>query len=247
MTYEEGKNYAQGATEKLKETGLESLGHKEIVKVEPKSPKLGKELQLEVEEEAGSKSKVVIKNEAGVVIQTVGSFKEAKELVGASSSFATFAKGPKYGEGEKEKLKASGGKWLDEKCNQYKGVTESYNSTSRLCEYTDEAGACDAPNNTAEDLTEPIIYAGILAVKHAVIVDNYDCGPPSLGHLNVYGAVAGLYTNGFTGEFSGSSIIHGYPYNANYDNRLQVEEPPHFLNPIEAAWYIQRQTIAPNP
>jgi hypothetical protein len=87
----------------------------------------------------------------------------------------------------------------------------------------------------------------MLAVKHAVIVDNYICGEPDLGNLNVYGAVAGLYTNGFTGEFSGSSIIHGYPYDANYDDRLQVEEPPHFLNPIEASWFVQRETLAANP
>ena len=114
------------------------------------------------------------------------------------------------------------------------------------CEYTDDAAECDAPN-AANDLENPKIYAAMLAVKHAVIVDNYICGEPSLGNLNIYGAVAGLYTNGFTGEFSGSSIIHGYPYDANYDDRLQVEEPPHFLNPIEASWFVQRETLAANP
>ena len=46
---------------------------------------------------------------------------------------------------------------------------------------------------------------------------------------------------------SGSSLQSGYGYSANYDNRLQVEEPPHFLNPIQAAWYIQRQTLASKP
>jgi hypothetical protein len=114
------------------------------------------------------------------------------------------------------------------------------------CEYTDDAAECDAPNGVG-DLENPKIYAAMLAVKHAVIVDNYICGLPELGNLNVYGAVAGLYTNGFTGEFSGSSIIHGYPYDANYDDRLQVEEPPHFLNPIEASWFVQRETLAVNP
>ncbi len=107
-----------------------------------------------------------------------------------------------------------------------------------------------ASNDTTEepkDLNEPIIYAAILAVKHSFIVDNFDCGSPTLGHLNVYGAVAGLFTNGMTGVISGGTLIHGYSYNANYDNRLQVEEPPHFLNPIQAAWYVQRETSAPNP
>ena len=127
-----------------------------------------------------------------------------------------------------------------------KGEVEKYIATGELCEYTDNAAECDAPND-AGDLNNPMIYAAMLAVKHAVIVDNYICGEPSLGNLNVYGAVAGLYTNGFTGEFSGSSIIHGYPYDANYDDRLQVEEPPHFLNPIEASWFVQRETLTANP
>jgi hypothetical protein len=124
--------------------------------------------------------------------------------------------------------------------------SDKYNATQKECEAIDNAAECDAANGVG-DLESPTIYAAMLAVKHAVIVDNYICGEPSLGNLNVYGAVAGLYTNGFTGEFSGSSIIHGYPYDANYDDRLQVEEPPHFLNPIEASWFVQRETLAPNP
>lgn len=133
------------------------------------------------------------------------------------------------------------------KCNTNgQKEVEKLNSLKE-CEYTDDAAECDAPNNTSTDLNNPTIMAAMLAVKHAVIVDNYICGEASLGNLNIYGAVAGLYTNGFSGEFSGSSIIHGYPYDANYDDRLQVEEPPHFLNPIEASWFVQRETLAPNP
>jgi Tfp pilus assembly protein PilX len=133
------------------------------------------------------------------------------------------------------------------KCNTNgQKEVEQYNSTLKKCEYTDDAAECDAPN-ASTDLKNPTIYAAMLAVKHAVIVDNYICGTATLENLNIYGAVAGLYTNGFTGEFSGSTIIHGYPYDANYDDRLQVEEPPHFLNPIEASWFVQRETLAPNP
>jgi Tfp pilus assembly protein PilX len=115
---------------------------------------------------------------------------------------------------------------------------------SRSAEYT-KCGA--AENDKTKDLNEPTVYAAILAVKHAFIVDNFDCGLPALGHLNVYGAVAGLFSNGLTGVISGSTLIHGYGYNANYDDRLQLEEPPHFLNPIQAAWYVQRQTLTANP
>ena len=121
-------------------------------------------------------------------------------------------------------------------------------SGTRGKKYTEcKAGSAAESTNAPEDLKEPIIYAAMLAVKHAVIVDNFDCGKPELGHLNVYGALAGLFSNGLTGIIAGTTVIHGYSYNANYDNRLQVEEPPHFLNPIQAAWYIQRQTLASNP
>lgn len=121
-------------------------------------------------------------------------------------------------------------------------------SGTRGKKYTEcKAGSAAESTNAPEDLKEPIIYAAMLAVKHAVIVDNFDCGKPELGHLNIYGALAGLFSNGLTGIIAGTTVIHGYSYNANYDNRLQVEEPPHFLNPIQAAWYIQRQTLASNP
>jgi Tfp pilus assembly protein PilX len=98
-----------------------------------------------------------------------------------------------------------------------------------------------------KDNEEPYIYAAILALKHSFIVDNFDCGKP-LKKLNVYGAVAGEFTNGMTGVFgSGNKLQSGYGYNLKYDNRLQAAEPPHFLNPIQAAWYIQRQTLASAP
>jgi Tfp pilus assembly protein PilX len=143
-------------------------------------------------------------------------------------------------------------------------VTDAVNSAGE-CVYTNtvihgtsggEADACDAPNapistspsdaTPGDDMKEPVIDAAILALKHSFIVDNFDCGAAELGHLNVFGAIAGLYTDGLTGVISGTTIEHGYGYNLQYDNRLQVEEPPHFLNPIQAAWYIQRQSVVPN-
>jgi hypothetical protein len=243
VKYTEGTKYAEGKAEALKSFAARLFG---VVKISPKSPNLGKELQVEVEE-AGSKSKVKIKNTKGEVLETK-EVEKASQLTGSTSNAAYEQNGASHTQGENEKLKVGVSKWLDEKCNENgQKKIESFSSTVRLCEYTDEPAECNAPNNEAKDLKEPIIYAAMLAVKHAVIVDNFTCGAANLKNLNVYGAVAGLYTNGFTGEFSGSTIIHGYPYNANYDNRLQVEEPPHFLNPVQAAWYVQRQTLAPNP
>ncbi|HZL48166.1 MAG TPA: hypothetical protein VFC30_04030 [Solirubrobacteraceae bacterium] len=223
---------------------FETAAHKETIKVEAKTAALARELKLEIKE-SGGEYEVRVLNASSVLLETTGLLKEAKQLpLLKSSPYVVYKEGAKYSEGESEKLKTLAAKGL-EKCNK----SDKYSSSSptlKECEYTDTPAECDAPNSSL-DLKEPIIYAAMLAVKHAVIVDNFDCGLPSLGNLNVYGAVAGLFTNGFTGQFSGSSIIHGYPYNANYDNRLQVEEPPHFLNPIQAAWYVQRQTVAPNP
>jgi len=230
---------------------LETAGHKEVIKVEAKNPKLGKELEVEVKEVGSEFQVVILHEEAGVLkeLEKTALLKEANKLIGLSMSNVVFAKGAKFSEGEKEKLaKTAPGKWLDEKCNRYQGETEQFNSTAavRMCEYTDNGlFSCDAPNS-GKDLKEPTIYAAMLAVKHGVIVDNFSCGESTLGPLKVYGAVAGLYTNGYSGSLY-EGKFHGYPYNANYDNRLQVEEPPHFLNPIQAAWYIQRQTLAPNP
>jgi Tfp pilus assembly protein PilX len=107
--------------------------------------------------------------------------------------------------------------------------------------------SCSSSSNAAGDLKEPLIDAAILALKHSIVVDNYDCGAASLGLLNVNGAIAGLFSNGMTGFFEGSSVVNGYPYNLKYDNRLLAEEPPHFLNPIRAAWIIQHATLATKP
>jgi Tfp pilus assembly protein PilX len=94
--------------------------------------------------------------------------------------------------------------------------------------------------NDPSSLTNPTIYAAILAVNHSFIVDNYDCGAP-LGTLTVYGAIAQLF-RGPVGTGGGSGVNSGYLKNYQYDDRLATTEPPYFLNPVSAAWYVQRQT-----
>lgn len=109
-------------------------------------------------------------------------------------------------------------------------------------------GECGNAENSSADLVEPVIDAAVLALKHAVMVDNYDCGAATLGNLNTYGALAGLFSNGSTGVFEGNgTLIHGYSWNLHYDTRLLAEEPPHFLNPVRAAWEVQRETLAAKP
>ncbi len=36
---------------------------------------------------------------------------------------------------------------------------------------------------------------------------------------------------------------HGYLKDYNYDDRLRYLEPPHFFDPVEAAWHVQRETL----
>ena len=38
-------------------------------------------------------------------------------------------------------------------------------------------------------------------------------------------------------------LVSGYSKNYNYDDRLRYLEPPHFLDPVQVAWHIQRETL----
>jgi hypothetical protein len=116
---------------------------------------------------------------------------------------------------------------------------------TREPEYTRCGNAKNLEKGKEADLNKPVIYAAVLALKHSFIVDNFDCGSPSLGSLDFYGAIASLFSNGMTGVFQNGNLINGYGYAAEYDDRLQAEEPPHFLNPIQAAWYVRRETLSP--
>lgn len=107
------------------------------------------------------------------------------------------------------------------------------------------AGSCSSATNAAGTMANPTIYAAILAVNHSFIVDNYDCGAP-LEKLTIYGAIAQIF-RGTVGTHSGGEIASGYTKNYIYDDRLKIESPPHFLNPVKAAWLIRRETVAPNP
>ncbi len=81
------------------------------------------------------------------------------------------------------------------------------------------------------------VEAAILAIEHSFIVDHYDCGS-SLGNLTVKGAISQKF-RGAVGRTRGTGYIKNY----EYDNRLRYMEPPNFLNPIEPAWHIQRETL----
>jgi Tfp pilus assembly protein PilX len=90
--------------------------------------------------------------------------------------------------------------------------------------------------NGEGSLSNPWIYAAILSTNHSFVVDNYDCGK-ALGNLNVYGAIAQRF-RGIVGTTGGTGYIKDY----KYDERLAVDEPPYFLNPINAGWEVERET-----
>jgi hypothetical protein len=61
-----------------------------------------------------------------------------------------------------------------------------------------------------------------------------------MGTLSVFGSIA-QKARGGVGQTSGGSAIHGYVKNYVYDDRLRYEEPPHFLDPVLAAWRVVRE------
>jgi type II secretory pathway pseudopilin PulG len=102
---------------------------------------------------------------------------------------------------------------------------------------------CDRDNdgNQAVNGTGSIsnlrIDAAILAISHSFIVDHYDCAS-SLGTLTINGAISQKF-RGAVGTTGGT----GYLKNYNYDDRLRYQEPPSFLDPVQSAWHIQRETL----
>jgi hypothetical protein len=251
VTFGEGAKYTEGETEKLKALGAETLGHQEIIKVEPKSPNLGKDLKLEIKEtSSGAENEAILLNAENEPLERITGLKEAKSLVGHSSSYVVYAKGAKFTSGEKEKLRVSTGTWLDETCKENgKRETEKFSTTTRECLYTDTSEECDAPTLSAKEdlvhgwgaLENPWIYAAILATTHSFVVDNFNCGPKAFGDLNLYGALAQNY-RGIVGTGNSGGIVTGYNKDYKYDERLAVDEPPYFLSPLNAGWKVARET-----
>jgi len=99
-------------------------------------------------------------------------------------------------------------------------------------------GECDDKGIDATgSLPNLKIEAAILAIDHSFIVDHYDCGS-ELGTLTVKGAISQKF-RGTVGTTGGTGYIKNY----EYDDRLRYMEPPNFLDPVEPAWHIQRETL----
>ena len=98
-------------------------------------------------------------------------------------------------------------------------------------------GSCNSGVNGTGSNSNIQIDAALLAIDHSFIVDHYDCGS-SLGTLTVNGAIAQKF-RGAVGTTGGTGYIKDY----NYDDRLRYQEPPHFFDPVQSAWHVQRETL----
>jgi Tfp pilus assembly protein PilX len=103
---------------------------------------------------------------------------------------------------------------------------------------TSASGAANLPYGNPPGSIE--VDAALLSLQHSFTVDNYYCGAPT-GTLSVEGAIAQKY-RGPVGKGSGSSASNGYIKDYSYDDRLRFRSPPHFLDPVETAWRVMRQT-----
>jgi type II secretory pathway pseudopilin PulG len=128
---------------------------------------------------------------------------------------------------------------MEEPCEEVEETKGVYNYKTKKTEYiTERRKICHPSENGIASLPSPWIYAGILSTDHSFLVDNYGQGK-SLGKLNVYGAIAQKF-RGPVGTTGGSGYIKNYLY----DERLAVDEPPYFLNPLNAGWKVIRETAA---
>jgi Tfp pilus assembly protein PilX len=144
----------------------------------------------------------------------------------------------------------SGGGLLGLVANNFVRVAHPFCATSNCGDGSTTAetgkGACGTGvNGTSGNAGTPVtntdvrIDAAILAIDHSFIVDHYDCGA-KLITLQVNGAIAQKY-RGAVGTVG--STGHGYVKDYNYDDRLRYQEPPHFFDPVQSAWHVQRETL----
>jgi hypothetical protein len=102
-------------------------------------------------------------------------------------------------------------------------------------------GSCGSGTNQPGTQPDLNIDAAILAIQHSFIVDHYDCGAP-LEQLTVEGAISQKF-RGAVGTFGGGGVVSGYEKDYVYDDRLRYLEPPEYLDPVQSAWHIQRETL----
>ncbi len=121
--------------------------------------------------------------------------------------------------------------WNDLDCS---GGTVTEQAGKGDCDRDNDGSRARDGNGTTDDLT---IDAALLSIDHSFIVDHYDCGG-DLETLTVNGAISQKF-RGAVGTTGGTGYIKNY----NYDDRLRFQEPPHFFDPVQSAWHVQRETL----
>jgi Tfp pilus assembly protein PilX len=96
---------------------------------------------------------------------------------------------------------------------------------------------CSEPSGSAR-INGRRIDAAILSLLHSFMVDNYYCGS-SLGVLTINGVIAQKFRGAVgTGGTSGGSST-GFDKDYHYNEKLAYKGPPHFLDPVQAAWKLR--------
>lgn len=80
------------------------------------------------------------------------------------------------------------------------------------------------------------INAALFSLNHSFTFEQY-ARPPRKGTLTILGSLGQRY-RGAIGTFSGNRIISGYTKDYNYDQRMQYDEPPHFIEPLNTGFYV---------
>ena len=107
------------------------------------------------------------------------------------------------------------------------------------------SGASPQYTNLTTELNDVKIHAAILSVAHSFRVQQATLAA-SPGTLTVVGAIAQKF-RGVVSTFSGSTISTGYAKDYNYDGRLKIISPPHFLDPVQSAWQVNALAEVKNP
>jgi Tfp pilus assembly protein PilX len=108
---------------------------------------------------------------------------------------------------------------------------------------TNNTAACTTSSSNSPDPLKSgvTIDAMLLSLQHSFVVDQYNCGTSALGAITLLGGIAQNF-RGPVGTNSGGTVSTGYAKSYTYDDRLRYEEPPHFIDPVQGSWRVQRQS-----
>jgi hypothetical protein len=95
-------------------------------------------------------------------------------------------------------------------------------------------GPSACPESYAPIVTSPTIDAVIFTVNDALGTSDFWQGSV-MGNMTINGAIVSNFMD-VEGEFSGSSLVHGYNEIYNWDSRLAHLTPPYFIPPNESQW-----------